>query len=39
MKFVILQISYIGWLEERMPDGYFDDPKKKWEKRFVKLSQ
>lgn len=31
------KISYIGWLEERMPDGYFDDPKKKWEKRFVIL--
>uniref|UniRef100_A0A914CEL2 PDZ domain-containing protein n=1 Tax=Acrobeloides nanus TaxID=290746 RepID=A0A914CEL2_9BILA len=28
-------ISYIGWIEERMPDGYFEDPKMHWEQRFV----
>ncbi|KAK0406194.1 hypothetical protein QR680_018426 [Steinernema hermaphroditum] len=29
------QISYIGWVEERMPEGYFEDPKQRWEPRFV----
>ncbi|KAH7719893.1 gamma-1-syntrophin, partial [Aphelenchoides avenae] len=28
-------ISYIGWVEERMPEGYFDDPKMRWEQRFI----
>lgn len=30
-------ITYIGWVEERMADGYFDDPKLKWEQRFLIL--
>ncbi len=27
--------SYIGWVQERMPDGYFEDPKVKWDQRFI----
>lgn len=30
-----LQISYIGWIEERMNNGYFKDPKQKYEQRFI----
>ncbi|KAI6180488.1 Gamma-1-syntrophin [Aphelenchoides besseyi] len=30
-------ISYIGWVEERMPPNYFDDPKLRWEQRFIIL--
>ncbi|KAI6243867.1 Gamma-1-syntrophin [Aphelenchoides fujianensis] len=30
-------ISYIGWVEERMPQNYFDDPKMRWEQRFIIL--
>ncbi|KAE9546894.1 hypothetical protein FO519_009893, partial [Halicephalobus sp. NKZ332] len=30
-------ITFIGWVEERMPDGYFEDPKLKWEQRFLIL--
>uniref|UniRef100_A0A915CM53 PDZ domain-containing protein n=1 Tax=Ditylenchus dipsaci TaxID=166011 RepID=A0A915CM53_9BILA len=29
------RISYIGWLEERMPNGFFEDPKLKWQTRFL----
>uniref|UniRef100_A0A7E4V868 PDZ domain-containing protein n=1 Tax=Panagrellus redivivus TaxID=6233 RepID=A0A7E4V868_PANRE len=30
-------ITFIGWVEERMPPGYFEDPKLKWEQRFLIL--
>uniref|UniRef100_A0A1I7SMJ8 PDZ domain-containing protein n=1 Tax=Bursaphelenchus xylophilus TaxID=6326 RepID=A0A1I7SMJ8_BURXY len=30
-------ITYIGWIEERMEAGYFDDPKLKWAQRFLIL--
>uniref|UniRef100_A0A914HSD4 PDZ domain-containing protein n=1 Tax=Globodera rostochiensis TaxID=31243 RepID=A0A914HSD4_GLORO len=29
------RISYINWVEERMPDGHFEDAKQRWERRFL----
>ncbi|MFH4976711.1 hypothetical protein AB6A40_003420 [Gnathostoma spinigerum] len=29
------QINYIGWVCEYMPEDYFDDPKLRWEPRFL----
>ncbi|KAL3115312.1 hypothetical protein niasHT_011661 [Heterodera trifolii] len=29
------RISYISWVEERMPDGHFEDAKQRWERRFL----
>lgn len=31
------EISYIGWLSERLPEDHFEDPKQRWEPRFIIL--
>ncbi|KAM3727387.1 Gamma-1-syntrophin [Dirofilaria immitis] len=31
------QITYIGWVSERLPEEYFKDPRQRWEPRFIIL--
>lgn len=33
----ILQITYIGWVSERLPEEHFEDPRQRWEPRFIIL--
>ncbi|EJD76531.1 gamma-1-syntrophin [Loa loa] len=31
------QITYIGWVSERLPEEHFKDPRQRWEPRFIIL--
>lgn len=31
------QITYIGWVSERLPEEHFEDPRQRWEPRFIIL--
>ncbi|VDN51667.1 unnamed protein product [Dracunculus medinensis] len=31
------QIIYIGWVSERLPEEHFEDPRQRWEPRFIIL--
>lgn len=32
-----LEITYIGWVSERLPEEHFEDPRQRWEPRFIIL--